>query len=160
MPTATYIPLATITLSSTDSEIVFGSIPSGYKDLVLVADYNLTAGAQNMRIRTNSDTGSNYTYVEAGGDGSSPFSSSNTYSFMYAGYVNTTGRTMSVTHLMDYSATDKHKTALTRFNKSDNYTIMIASRWANTNAINTLSISPQTTTFTVGSTFSLYGIAG
>ena len=108
----------------------------------------------------NSDAASNYTYVEGAGDGSSASSSANTYNFMYAGYINTTGRTMSVTQIFDYAQTDKHKTALTRFAKADNYVIMIGSRWASTAAVNAISLSPQSGSFTSGSTFSLYGILG
>jgi hypothetical protein len=71
------------------------------------------------------------------------------------------GNTQSdfIAHIMDYSATDKHKTVLARSNDASMVTYASASRWASTNAITSILIDPDSTTqIAVGSTLSLYGI--
>jgi hypothetical protein len=60
---------------------------------------------------------------------------------------------------MDYSATDKHKTILSRANVAGTFTMALAGRWANTSAINQVSIFRTGQTFSSGSVLSLYGIA-
>jgi hypothetical protein len=63
----------------------------------------------------------------------------------------------SILQIMDYSATDKHKSALTRTTHTSQSVVeALASRWANTAAITSLAVSGGT--FNVGSTFALYGI--
>lgn len=160
MPTNTYVPLGTITLSSTDSEIVFASIPAGYRDLVLVlgGSTNLS-GVRGLEIYFNTDqTSTNYTAVYALGYSSgalsvtgtniSPGISNNISSLIY--------------NIMDYSATDKHKTVLTRYNGGAEEAGMLAGRWANTAAINSITLKDSAAQFSLntGTVVSLYGIAG
>ena len=160
MPTSTYVSLATITLASTDSEIVFSSIPATYRDLILIAEYRNSTTATAARIRFNSDTGSNYSNVWMGGAAPSVFSSTTGGSGLIIADANTTNTTMSMTQIMDYSATDKHKTTLSRGSGSNLNAIAFAGRWANTAAVTTVSVVyPGGGQFTVGSTFSLYAIA-
>ena len=60
---------------------------------------------------------------------------------------------------MDYSATDKHKTVITRASSAGYYIGMSAGRWANTNAITSVSaVMESGRTWSIGSTFALYGI--
>lgn len=66
-------------------------------------------------------------------------------------------RTVAVVQVMDYSATDKHKTSLIRID-STNTTSAIAQRWASTTAVNSLTFSIGSGVFAIGSTFSLYGV--
>jgi hypothetical protein len=155
MPTPTYIALATVTLGSTDSEVVFSSIPATYRDLVLVAVHTSNTGGADTGIRFNSDTGSNYSMVRMT---SAPASASATQSYAYSGDNNPDRRTV-ITQIMDYAQTDKHKTLLTRYAGFNDTTMAIAARWANTNAITTVSIFPSGGSWTSGSTFSLYGVA-
>jgi len=61
---------------------------------------------------------------------------------------------------MDYSATDKNKAALTRSGAAAQVTVMLSTRWANTVAITSLTVVPQTSSFAAGSTFNLYGRIG
>jgi len=158
-PVSTYVPLATITLSSTDSEIVFSSIPATYRDLVLV--YRGVAFENAVSARANADTGTNYSLVRMGGNGSTTFSSAPTTSFFPILYSGTPVTGMGRLMIFDYSATDKHKTALTRGDGSDySITEALASRWANTDAIHSLTVyTGLGVNFAIGSTFSLYGIA-
>lgn len=161
MPTATYIGLASITLSSTDSQIVFQNIPGTYKDLVLINNHTVTTNA-NQIIRFNSDSGSNYPWVYMGGNGSNGVTGANTSTSLLVEAVaasNTTDPMLTIIHIMDYSSTDKHKVALTRGGRVGQGVDAIACRWTNTSAITSISIELNNgASFTSGSTFSLFGI--
>ena len=68
---------------------------------------------------------------------------------------------MSIAQIMDYSATDKHKTVLVRGNYDQpsvgRFVEAQASRWANTAAINSIAVS-STSNLGVGSRIDLYGV--
>jgi hypothetical protein len=158
MPTPTYTALANITLGSSAATVTFGSIPATYRDLIVVINFGTTASVGDVGIRFNGDTGTNYTYVEAFGSGSSTGSSAGSRSYNVIGYLTSVTRIATIAQIMDYSATDKHKTTLTRENDAAGTLRMLATRWANTAAVTSLSIITQTNTFATGSTFSLYGV--
>jgi hypothetical protein len=173
MPTATYIALANTTLSTSAGSVTFSSIPATYRDLVVVlGDIRRTsAGAAtiNVGLRFNSDTGTNYPYVRmkgsSGGVISQAFSIAGSMFDVIGGGVDTDVRSMSIINIMDYSATDKHKTGLTRYNLNANDTTANAFRWANTNAITSITLltldtnaGTASSAFAAGSTFALYGI--
>jgi hypothetical protein len=158
MPTPTYTPLATVTLGSSASSVTFSSIPATYRDLVLVMNASITTGSQVVRIRYNGDTGSNYPYVYIYADGSSATSGAGTSAFAEAGTIST-GPSVVISQIMDYSATDKHKSAITRTNIQGVNVLAWATRWANTAAITSIELTLTGSTYTAGSTFALYAIA-
>lgn len=163
--TATYIALATITLTSTDSEIVFSSIPATYRDLVLVANYGSTNSSAGLsQVQFNSDTAGNYNDVfmtnrtDTGATVSLSNSGATAIRLLRNEFDWNTLSLACTMQVMDYSATNKHKTVLIRNGSAaQSQTIATAARWANTNAINTLRVFTNDS-FRSGSTFSLYGI--
>jgi hypothetical protein len=155
MPTPTYIALATTTLGSAASSVTFTSIPGTYKDLILVFDGTPTSTADTILYFNSDTTNGNYSTVEMVGDGSSTSSST----FLSTGAVYTSQRANFIFNIMDYSATDKHKTSLIRNNAPANNVRARAYRWANTSAVTSVSFRTQSSTFAAGSTFSLYGVA-
>ena len=163
MPTNTYTALATLTLTGTDSEVVFTSIPASYRDLVLVVDQKIDTG--ETEVRFNTDDGSNYSTVTMRGGADSSYYST-TYTTTGLRPQNSAGGTNGLFQLqiMDYSATDKQKITLLRSgNGSSSATTSVqahAVRWANTSAINRIRCTAiGGGTYQVGSTFSLWGIA-
>jgi hypothetical protein len=170
MPTPTYVPLATITLASTASSVTFSSIPATYRDLVLVMNARITASvsAATSFAYFNGDTGANYTCVSMQGRQTGASVESSTEPRFDLGRIanSSSGSTTNganIIQIMDYSATDKHKTGLARGNNLPNESltvIAVAARWASTAAINSIEIDESSgTSFAIGSTFSLYGIA-
>ena len=168
MPTSTYIALANITLGSSASSVTFSSIPATYRDLIVVANASGTINDQGMRMRFNGDSGSNYSHVNMGGwSGGSTFSTSGTTTHVTFNAtqigVNTNGIHVPVIgQIMDYSATDKHKTLLVRANGKNNTQDEVnanANRWANTAAITSILLLLSSGSFASGSSFALYGIA-
>jgi len=163
--TNTYIALSTITLATATSSVTFGSIPQTYRDLVLVIFARSASTDSNLRLRFNGDSGSNYTYVRMFGNGSSAFSDSTGSSGLQVARLtqnNAAEYGTGMNHIMDYSATDKHKTVLSRTGVASAFTFANAGRWANTAAITSLTFTGYDSGFDIGSgtTFSLYGIAG
>jgi hypothetical protein len=161
MPTNTYTALANVTLTGSDSEVVFASIPSGYRDLILVVAGTIN-NTTNPRVRLNADTGNNYSNVWMGGSGSSATSGSNSsVNYLYAG-VMFTDQSNNIMQIMDYSATDKHKTMLTRGNAatstSGQATSAWAGRWANNAAVTSVTFLIDTYSMNSGTTLSLYGV--
>ncbi len=156
--TAAWVPLATTTLSSSASSVTFGSISGSYRDLVLVVQAIHASSTSNYGIfRVNSDTGSNYSYVHMQGTGSATSSGAATTNFGFLNFLNTSSNQISVSHFMDYSATDKHKTILTRCDSPFSRTRAEAVRWSNTDAITSITIAADSGNLAAGSTFSLYG---
>jgi hypothetical protein len=150
-----YIPLATVTLASSASSVTFSSIPGTYRDLVLVANGTITSGADDMRIYYNADTNNaNYSSVEMNGNGSTTASST----FLTAGAFST-DRAVVIVQIMDYSATDKHKTLLSRANRASAGSVgAIVNRWANTAAVTSVQARIVSVSFAAGTTLALYGI--
>jgi hypothetical protein len=151
-----YVALANVTLGSSASSVTFSSISQAYRDLVLV--HSGTANLQvGMQMRFNGDnTETNYNRVSMQGNGSSASSSSVNNSGFGSVYTSVGQNLVSI---MDYSATDKHKSILWRSDGSDTFTVATAGRWSNTAAITSLSVFCNTATFSAGTTFALYGIA-
>jgi hypothetical protein len=161
MPTATYIALANLTLTGTDSSITFDSIPATYRDLVIVTNTDNTAQA-DYYVRFNGDTGNNYNRVTQQATGS-VFSQnvSTNAAFMRLngnGDLATDFSHNAIIYINDYSTTNKQKSVLSRTNSTHGVD-MTAGRWASTNAITSVTIYPSTGSFESGSTFALYGIA-
>lgn len=165
MATPTYDLLASSVLTSSATSVTFSSIDQGYRDLVLVTDIVADpAGSSSVvfpRLEFNADTGNNYTLVQMYGDESTFFSGTQTANYLDLASSSSTVKGLAIAQIMDYSATDKHKTVLIRNNQYSSLTA-IAGRWANTSAITSLRVYSNfigSRQFTTGSTFYLYGIS-
>jgi hypothetical protein len=163
----TYNLLASTTLTSSASSVAFSSIDQSYGDLVLVVNAAKNdGGGDAIKMRFNGDTGSNYSTILMEGNGSSAFSDSLTGqtstwdSYNVPVWAGST-KAMGTYQLLDYSATDKHKSLLTRSGRGDRGAIATVSRWANTSAVTTWLIyyGNPAAEFSIGSTFNLYGVA-
>jgi hypothetical protein len=158
MPTPTYDLIATTTLAANTSSVVFGSIPQGYRDLIIVGNTFTSTG--EVGVQFNGDTGSNYSTVLMRGGASSTVSSvafTDTAIWPSTQVGSPTGVPNSWTvQVMDYLATDKQKMSLTRFGSAASHVQAQANRWASTAAIT--SITFVGATYNANSTFSLYGV--
>lgn len=159
MPYLGAVQLATTTLGSSASSVTFSNIPTKLnglylRDLILIYNGANSDSIAGLFYRLNGDTTSgNYTRVvmlATSGGASSNTSPGNALSF------GSTDRTSLVAQFLDYSATDKHKTILTR-SGTPNLVEAGAFRWANTNAITSITLFRDGgATINSGSTFSLY----
>ena len=156
--TNTYIALSTITLATATSLVTFGSIPQTYRDLVLVVNGSFTAFS-GLQMQVNADTGNNYFTLNVQNTASSSYT--NTRWFVSPNGFQAAQPFTATVQLMDYSATDKHKSALVRLGTLEPSLPRVeasALRWGNTSAMTSFRIFGSDSTFAIGATFSLYGI--
>lgn len=158
MPSPTYVPLANVTLGSTASSVTFSSISQSYRDLIVITNGLCTVTGDESVAQYNGDTASNYSFVQMYGTGSSAASNSGNNTFVGAGRCSTSG-TSSILHIFDYSATNKHKTSLSRGDNGGTISSAQVGRWANTAAITSVKITALSGVYSAGATFALYGIA-
>jgi len=158
MATPTYTLLDSTVLSSSAASVTFSSISQDFRDLVLVREFTSTSN-HYAYAQFNGDTGSNYSWVTVQAQASLA-SGAGTSTAIFGALGFTTVAGLDITQIMDYSATDKHKTVLQRSNNLS-YVGAAAYRWANTAAITSIaSISSSSNQFAAGSTFKLFGIHG
>lgn len=152
--------LASITLQEATASVWFSGIPQNYRDLVVAVHGTInTGGGEVVQVAFNLDTtAGNYPVVFADGNGATASSGSDTTNRRF-GLIYPT-RTNFINNIMDYSATNKHKTFLTRINGPSNVVSMNAGRWSNTAGITSIAITTAANSFTTGSTFDLYGRIG
>ena len=170
MATPTYTPIETYTVTgSAVSSVTLGSggtIPSTYTDLIVVVNASLTSGTSVWGVRFNGDTGSNYSWTSLRGDGSSATSTRDTGSNrILCGWFGTSKST-GIVQIQNYANTTTYKTVITRSNATDSGTYVNAavglwrgSTGSATQAITSVTVLPDSSTWPVGSTFTLYGIA-
>ncbi|MGI9142039.1 MAG: hypothetical protein ACR2IJ_02505 [Fluviibacter sp.] len=163
-PSTGYVSIATIKPSSTNT-LTFSAIPNSYKHLQLRYLNISSALANDISMRINGDTASNYAshYLYGGGSGSAAAGGAGSLTNMYSGYTgNTSSPAVGIIDILDYTSTIKNKTIRTLSgvdNNGSGYNLYTSGVWINTAAINSITLN-TTATFQANSIFSLYGIQG
>lgn len=165
-----YESIATTTVGSGGtSSISFSSIVSTYKHLQIRFLWNGSGGSgdNNIALRCNADTGSNYTLHDLNGDGASAGAAGVTgIGFARIGYYadNTTNGCVGIVDILDYTSTNKQKTirSLNGYDSNGSGKIRLnSSVWlpGTIAAITSLTIlSGNSITIPQHSSFALYGI--
>jgi hypothetical protein len=167
-----YIPTAFESIASANgngsaSTITFSSIPGTYQHLQIRVFANDATG-NNIRLRINGDTGTNYTYHGIRGDGSTVdavagTSQSSNWVAGYAGYT-TNMFTVAVIDIHDYASTTKNKTVRSFAGYDQNgagFSQLWSGLWLSTSAITSISLlNTGSANYVTNSTFALYGIKG
>lgn len=162
---AAWTPLANLTLGSAASSVTFSSISGAYRDLYVVVNGTASVGYTSVALRFNNDSGSNYNDVYMTNNGSSPYSNTNTsQNKLNAGSLGVTSSSSPLTwllNILDYVATDKHKTVLSRVGTGSDSSIVeaAAGRWASTSAVTSVQVFPVSANWSAGTTFALYGVS-
>jgi hypothetical protein len=165
MATPTYTLIDSVTLTSSASSVSFTGISAtGKGDLVFVIESASTDnGGDNIRLRFNGDSGTNYYMVSMEGNGSAARSDSsssngiiNTYwDIHHSGSVN---KGFVTYQIMDYSASDKQTSVLVRSGRASSGISAVAGRWNNSAAVTSVSVQygNPAASFSATSTFHLY----
>jgi hypothetical protein len=171
---STYEPIATTTLSSSQATVTFSGITGSYTDLVIALSgrTDRSTGIDELKMRLNSDTGSNYsrTRLITITSSSSAYSdrASNETSFVQGvlacASANFAASTFSpyFFNINNYSNTTTFKTVLQRYSEAQNeYGVGTAvGLYRSTSAITSIEFSSAySANFVSGSIFTLYGIA-
>lgn len=163
---ATYEPIATTSLASTSATVTFSSIPSTYTDLFIQYQYGATSTANNIGIRFNGDTGSNYSTTAFYSYNTSKGAGSYYLTHGYVGNIALGGPTTlegnGYIDINDYANTTTYKTAFSRYGYSIGTTFSetnaCINMWRSTSSITSITLFSYNAPYLTGSTFSLYGI--
>lgn len=159
---ATYEPLATTTLTSAQSSITFSSISGSYTDLRVVlsgkSSSNLWWG-----LRFNSDTGSNYAYIQmrGNGGGTAQGSTSNS-SYILLNEQAQSVITAGIYDIFSYANTATHKVVLGTYSGDASGSGIVqktVGRWRSTSAITTVELwMTSSATYDIDTMVTIYGI--
>ena len=158
--------IATVTVGSGGaSSADFTSIPGTYTHLQVRFIAASSSADMDIWARFNSDSGNNYALHRIYGDGSSVAagaeSSSNAIDFFGRTGSGTSNFSANVADILDYANTNKYKTARVLYGRDSNgsgYMMFSSGLWMSYNAITSISLFPQSGSFTQYSHFALYGI--
>lgn len=165
--TNSYESIATVTVGAGgSSSISFSSIPSTFKHLQIRGFTLSSSPNNNIIVRLNSDSGSNYSYHALNGTGSIAESYGGTSTtFMSAGYTGASSNgSVFVTDVLEYGNTNIYKTIRSLGGIDQNgsgYINLHSGNWRNTAAVSTITITHgAAVNFNQYSSFALYGIKG
>ena len=163
----TYEPIASQTLGANAGTLSFTNIPGTYTDLVLVV---LTGGATasaSLWCRVNSDSGTNYSFTDLRGNGTTAASSrgsSNSAALIGAGNAGSSNALDNIfmATFQSYANTNVYKTVLGTSATASREVGKSVALWRSTSAITSIAIalggSFPSYDMLSGTTASLYGI--
>jgi hypothetical protein len=167
----TYSLIASSTVGSGGTTTVdFSSIPSTYTDLCLKFSVRTTRtsfDADNVFIRFNNDSGSNYLTIMVYGNGSTAASTSSGTTteipWGYASDANNTANTFGngEWYIPNYAGSTYKSTSndsVSENNATFAFAALSAGLWSSTSAINRITATSGSGTMVQYSTFYLYGI--
>lgn len=158
---STYTPIASQTLGSAAASVTFSSIPQNYTDLIVVGNPIVSASLDYKWFINGDNTSGLYSQTRLVGDGSTATSGRTTgANFLYLDLTAPASSSVQtfIMNFQNYANTNTFKTVLVRYNYAGTETAARVNLWRNTNAITSITISTDSSTFALGSTFSLYGI--
>ena len=143
--------------------VTFGSIPGTYKHLQ-IRIHDMPSADHNITMRFNSDTGSNYSYHNLSGNGSTVISTAvapENLMYLPGTSGGLTFPLVVVCDILDYADTNKFKTVRALGGNDNNSTqgaiAFRSNNWRSTSAVTTITLSGS---FAQYSSFALYGIKG
>jgi hypothetical protein len=160
--TATYSLIDSQTLSSAVASITFSSIPSTFTDLVIITNVKVST-QQDINLRLNGDTATNYSNTWLTGNGTSPLSGRYTnltwaYTDHYAVADSGAFNYNSIININNYASANTYKVILSRANNATTGVDVCVNMWRSNAAITSVTLIPGSGNLAIGSTFRLYGI--
>lgn len=152
------------------ASITFNNIPQVYTDLMIKISFksNTTNNGENIFMRFNGDSGSNYSIRRIYGSGTSVASDAISGTYMS---INITGNSAAVAsntfgngeiYIPNYTSSNRKSVigdGVGEANSTENYLGLNAGLWTGTSAINSIAFTPHVGNAWVQySTVSLYGI--
>ena len=171
---SSYESIATVTVGSGGAaNVEFTSIPGTYTHLQIrgiARSLEANTGLDVPYVRFNSDSGSNYSWHQLFGSGSSASADAGTStSFMRGGLITLNSEPANIfgsliIDILDYANTNKYKTIRSlsggEYNNTRGGIGLFSGSWRNTNAVTTITLQPSGANFAQYSQFALYGIKG
>lgn len=163
-----YESISSASGTGSSGTITFSSIPSTYTHLQIRGIGRNSYPSTQVNVRFNSDTGSNYANHMLYGEGNLPYAAQNTnqafFRFYGLSYSSLTSGIMSahVMDILDYSNTNKYKTARTLGGFDANGSGeqgLFSGLWMSTAAVTSIDLIAASGNWTTDTRFALYGIA-
>lgn len=161
-----YDALATVTVPSGGlASVTFAGIPTGYQHLQIrmTALYSGSVGSGFIAFNGDNASG-NYSYHALGGDGGSPGVAVQTSQNQgrFTGFAGTspTRPNVMIMDIIDYTKTNKFKTAKAFYgwdNNGTGYVEFNSNNWRSLSAINSIVLTPANT-FAQYTSIELYGV--
>lgn len=170
-PEGAFDALSTVTVPSGGvASITFAGIPQGYKHLQIRSISRDSSGTISQQyLRFNGDTATNYSIHTLTGNGASAGTAGSAganQSYINCGIksgssdlANTFG--VAIIDILDYANVTKNKTVRTLSGLDLNgsgYVWMSSGAWRNTNAVTSIVLIPEVSSFAQNSQFTLYGV--
>ncbi|MCB4860801.1 hypothetical protein K7W03_14495 [Sphingobium sp. PNB] len=158
-----------VVTSGTQATVTFSSLPSTYRDLIIVVRGRSTRTGNNfdeVRLRFNGDSGNNYSYVRTGRAVSGAFSDgSETQSSLYCGAIPAATSTANLSGLSEIAIGDYNGATFMKVvnaqatggGAGDTYMAVFGGHWKNTAAITSILVMLLGGSFVDGTIVSLYG---
>lgn len=160
---ATYEPIATTTLTTSQSSITFSTLGT-YTDLRLVLNFTATTSGGELDLQFNGDTATNYSNIEIYGDGANASAATwaNKDSIYIVGSVGASTSVIS-TAIIDFfnyrGSTNKSIVAEWASDRNGSGSVgRVAGLWRSTAAITSILLKLGSGSFATGSNASIYGI--
>lgn len=163
---ASYDSIATVNPNGSSGTVTFSSIPSTYTHLEVRASFLASSSNEDLLVRFNGDTASNYSFHELRGNGSiATAGGAASTAFMYAAANagDTTYPQNFILFVTEYKNTNINKTirVLSGQDRGASGGISLFSgNWRNTAAINSITLYMPSGNINTNSKFALYGIKG
>ena len=163
-PSGDFQSIETVTVGAGGTgTVTFSSIPATYKHLQ-IRIHDMPSADHNVTMRFNGDTGSNYSYHNLSGNGSTVISSAvapETLMYLPGTSGGTTFPLVIICDILDYADTNKYKTVRALGGNDNNSTQGVvafrSNNWRSTSAVTSIVLSGS---FAQYSHFALYGIKG
>ena len=161
-----YASIGTVTVGSGGaSSITFSSIPSTYTHLQIRVMALSAANFHNTVVQFNGDTGANYTLHQLVGNGSaaSAYGTNGQNNFTLGQLGTSTYPGVEIMDILDYANTNKYKTVRDLSGTDTNGTgqtliILRSGVWINTNAVTSITLFDEGSSYNQYSSFALYGV--
>ena len=162
-PSGAYDSISSITLSASASSIVFSGIPSTYTHLQIRSICFGSVNDENLYIRFNSDSASNYArhYLEGNGANANAGATAPDTGGVFSNTYSGTSPYVSVCYILDYANGNKFITLRSLSGRDANGSGTVSLRsslWRSTSAVTSITILPGSGTLSTNSSFALYGV--
>jgi hypothetical protein len=161
----TFIKIQTVTLTGTQANIEFTSIPQTYTDLKIVmsARVNASSVSESCKMTFNGvTTGYSNRYIFGSGSAASSGSDTNAFTFRVPSGTSTASVFGNGEVYIPNYTSSNYKSfsddSVSENNDASSGAILTANLWANTAAITSITITPFNGSFVQYSTATLYGI--
>jgi hypothetical protein len=157
---STYTPIYSTTISSAVSSVTLSNLPTVYTDLAISLEVQLASSGEDLYLRFNSDSSSNYstTWLRGISNVAGSLRQTGTGCRLSDGGSSTTGNTtLQTINMQNYSNATTYKQVLSRSNNASRGLDAMVNLWRSTSPVTALTFYTSAGNISSG-TITVYGI--